>query len=415
MALPFGATVSEIPSLGEPSPPPPKVPETYGATDTTTSAALKSTRLPVILGAVALGALLTLGVDALLSRAPRVSPRPPALTAHLDVATATMPEPMDGAAAREVVARALVELGVPLSAIEYGRYPLRGAGRRPDATLPLASFACPSSRACAELWSELAAPLRVGGFDILRNIGGDRPGRPMFRVVVSGGRPALALRAMPSGPRLTLIIDDLGREPAVLPRLLALDEHVTFAVLPNTSSGAQLAVRLADAGREVLVDLPMEPQPPVSADGPDFLSTEVPPDETAVATDRLFRRIPGAVGAINHLGGRLTTVPQQMAAVLSVVGERGQFFVDDRTSPASVAEATAKVMGVRTTARTHAVDLPGRDPAAALEAIESALVLDGRAVAVAHGQPATIAVLGPWLEGLSRRGIRLYRASEIAR
>lgn len=78
-----------------------------------------------------------------------------------------------------------------------------------------------------------------------------------------------------------------------------------------------------------------------------------------------------------------------------------------------MAEATAKVIGVRTSARTHSLDVPGQDVRAAFKAVEAALVLDGQAVVVAHGNPDTLTALGPWLDDLKRRNIHLFRLSEV--
>jgi polysaccharide deacetylase 2 family uncharacterized protein YibQ len=102
-----------------------------------------------------------------------------------------------------------------------------------------------------------------------------------------------------------------------------------------------------------------------------------------------------------------------MAGLLNALKARGMFFVDDRTSPASVAEATAKVVGVRTASRTHSLDVAGQDVRAAFKAVEAALVLDGQAVVVAHGAADTLTALGPWLDDLKRRNIHLFRLSEI--
>jgi len=364
-----------------------------------------------VLAAGAAGALVTLALDAWL----RSEPVPPGRNAPSPAAasSSTGPAPVaDPGPARELVS-GLLAPSVPAAVLQHGVYPLRGAGRSPGETFPLLAFPCPPARACGELLDALEAPLAAAGFQVSRNIGGDRPGRPYFRAIAQQQRPALALRAWPPGPRLTLVVDDLGREPAVLERLLALDEHVTFAFLPNAPSAPSMAARLADAGREIVVDLPLEPQPPTVADGPDFLTTADPPEAAARAADRLLGRLPRAVGVINHLGGRFTTQATHMASLLHLIGGRGLFFLDDRTSPASVALETARVVGVRTAARTHALDLPGQDVRAAFKAVEAALVLDGQALVVAHGNPETLALLGPWLEDLERRNIHLFRLSEI--
>jgi polysaccharide deacetylase 2 family uncharacterized protein YibQ len=102
-----------------------------------------------------------------------------------------------------------------------------------------------------------------------------------------------------------------------------------------------------------------------------------------------------------------------MQALLGVLQRRAMFFLDNRTSPASVAEATARSMGVRVAVRTHYLDVPGQDLRANLRAVEAALVLDGHAVVVARPDPSTLAALAPWLRELGRKNIHLLRLSEV--
>ncbi len=323
------------------------------------------------------------------------------------------PPPLDAGPARTLVLEALAEAGVPQSAVHHGVYPLRGAGRRPDETLPLVSFDTPAGADRGRLLSQLEQRVAAGGFDMVRAGRGETADRPAFRALAKDGRPVLALRGFPPGPRLTLVIDDVGQEPGVIDALLALDAHVTYAVQANASYGPRIAERLVAEGREVIAHLPMEPMPPEQPDGPDFLTTGQSEEELAAAAEGLLSRLPGAVGASNHMGGRLTTSRPHMQALLGVLQKRGMFFLDNRTSPASVGEATARSMGVRAAVRTHYLDVPGQDVRANLRAVEAALVLDGHAVVVARPDPSTLAALAPWLQALGRRNIHLLRLSEV--
>lgn len=361
--------------------------------------------------AAALGAALALTGERLL-RAPSPEPvdAPPATEA-----APPPPAPADPSAARSMAVASLVGAGVPHGAIEHGVYPLRGPGRAAAETFPLVSFACPADRGCAPVIAALEQRAAPVGLTLVGPVGGDRPGRPVFRALADGVRPALALRAHRPGPRLTVIVGDVGREPALLDAVLALDPDVTLSVMANAPKAPEVAARLAETGREVLAHLPMEPMPPATADGGDFLTTAMPPEALAEATGRLLARVPGAVGADPHLGGRLSTSGPHIGAVLGALGERGLFFVDGGPGSASVAGPTARAQGVRAAAATHDLDAGDAPLAARLKAVEVGLVLDGHAVVTASPDPEVLAALQPWLETLRARGIHLLRASEIVR
>ena len=83
--------------------------------------------------------------------------------------------------------------------------------------------------------------------------------------------------------------------------------------------------------------------------------------------------------------------------------------MDAPASPTSVAEATAVVLGVRRVGRTHTAET-----ATSLKAVEAALALDGQASVVVTADAATVDALREWLAQLAGRGVRPYRASEIA-
>lgn len=368
--------------------------------------------LPLAL-ATLLGAALALAATWLFDAPPAPVAAP--LAAPDEAAPAPPPEPVDPAPARALAVAALVEAGVPHAAIEHGVYPLRGPGRAPAETIPLVGFTCPAERGCAPLEGALAAAALPAGLTLVEPIGGDRPGRPLHRALSDGPNPALALRGHPPGPRLTVIIGDVGREPALLDPLIALDPDVTFAIMANAPHAPAVAARLAETGREILAHLPLQPAPPALPDGPDALTTDDDPTTTATKARALLDRVPGAAGADTHQGDRFTPSRPHVAALLDVLAERGMFFIDGRHSDASVALPIAAAQGIRAAARTHDLDHGDGPIDTRLRAIEVALVLDGQAIVTLTPTPEAITALAAWTLTLRARGIHLLRASEIVR
>lgn len=384
---------------------------------TAPAASLRRTLLWMTLSAF-IGAVTAVAVDRALFRAGQGAPAMHARaagTAEPRVVAPPPPAPVDPEPARAALITLLTEAGVPPSGIEHGLYPLRGPGRPADATLPLVSFTCPAHQGCEALLSSLEAGVAASGYALARGNRPDDPQRPAYRALSRAGAPALAVRALPPGPRLTLVIDGVGDDPATLEPLIALDPHVTYGVLSSAAHATEAATRLSGDGREVIAHLPMDAGGAGAAGGLPPLTTEMSPEAVAEAARAHLARVPGAVGADNHQGARFTTSRAHVGAVLEVLRERALYFLDGGASPASVAQPAAQALGVRTAARTHRLEARGDALAAELRAVEAALVLEGHAVVIARPDAETLTALGPWLEGLRERNIHLLRLSEIVR
>ena len=144
--------------------------------------------------------------------------------------------------ARRVVIAGLNALGLSSQAIRQGIYPLRGAGRSPSDVMPLISFQCPMEHGCDALMAALERRLAVSGMALAKPSVPDRNGRPMYRAVFQEGRPALALRAYPPGGRVAIVVEGLGKNPAMLDILYELDPDVTFAVLASAPDASRSLV-----------------------------------------------------------------------------------------------------------------------------------------------------------------------------
>ena len=70
--------------------------------------------------------------------------------------------------------------------------------------------------------------------------------------------------------------------------------------------------------------------------GPGALTETMNEDEIRDATRHALDAVPGAVGVNNHMGSAFSEDRDAMSAVLGVVRKRGLFFLDSRTSAASV-------------------------------------------------------------------------------
>lgn len=199
----------------------------------------------------------------------------------------------------------------------------------------------------------------------------------------------------PQGPaRIALVIDDLGRSLADLEALARLGVPLSYAVLPFETMTAEVTAALAAKQAEILCHLPM-----AAEDGKDpgagALLASMDPDELERRTRAALAAVPDAAGANNHMGSALTADEPAMRRILGVLAERGLFFLDSRTSPATVGFETALALDIPAAARDVFLDA---DPEAAAVAAEFQRLLGiarerGAAIAIGHPHPATLAML----------------------
>jgi len=189
------------------------------------------------------------------------------------------------------------------------------------------------------------------------------------------------------------VIDDLGRRVSDVDRLEALGVTWTAAVLPFESRTGEVVAALKSRGVEYLCHLPMQP---VSANpGPGALRVDMNRRELEKATRAALDAVPGASGVNNHMGSVLSADRQAMLSILGELAQRRLFFLDSRTSAASVGYDVALELGLPAAERQVFLDAePGR------EAVEAQFVRllevarqRGAAVAIGHPHADTFAVL----------------------
>jgi polysaccharide deacetylase 2 family uncharacterized protein YibQ len=151
--------------------------------------------------------------------------------------------------------------------------------------------------------------------------------------------------------------------------------------------------------------------------GPGVVVRAQSEEEIAEIFSRDLASVPGAVGVNNHMGSAATADPRVMRVVLRAVAGRGLFFLDSRTTDATVAGDLARELGVPSASREVFLDRVATEPAvrAALEALLARARRDGSAVGVGHPYPATLGVLEEELPKLAGRGVEVVKLSELMR
>ncbi|MDC0336523.1 divergent polysaccharide deacetylase family protein, partial [Pseudodesulfovibrio sp.] len=105
------------------------------------------------------------------------------------------------------------------------------------------------------------------------------------------------------GPKLAIVIDDIGENMKVLKGLVGLNFPVTLAVWPNASNTRASVELIAQKKRDLIIHFPMEPQGyPTYNPGDDALFVSMTADEIKQRVAENVSKIPEAIGVNNHMG-----------------------------------------------------------------------------------------------------------------
>ncbi len=363
---------------------------------------------------------------------------------------------------------------VPAGAARGGEVRCRLVPVAPDRDWTSVAAACDSALAgtgAAILWTETVrtagAPDRTGG--PLRMDVGPR-GAPTHTLVLyhgdtappvawSGTAPAARWDALAAdrAPTIALIIDDwgYGRNERT-DTILDLDIPLTMSVLPGLTytehfaglgtelilpegadrdpAAAAAAQRRRAAGclvevfsgagrpvdgrrREIMLHWPMQPEPPWTLGREAWAVTVgMSREEADRCLTGALAAVPEAHGANNHMGSAATADRATMDAVMSVLRERGMFFIDSLTTPKSVAWEAARDAGVPCLRNQGFLDPEPRtqeEVRTQLAKLVRRARKRGFALAIGHPLPETAAVLAQEIPRLRAEGIRFVTVSEM--
>ena len=218
---------------------------------------------------------------------------------------------------------------------------------------------------------------------------------------------------------LAVIIDDLGYDGAAADAVLALRFPLTVAVLPNHPLSTEIAEKAHQRGHQVILHLPMESESGHHESGAKPEIVELRPgmkgSEVDAIVAKMLETVPYASGVNNHQGSRATANAPLMDALMHALAARHLFFIDSRTTAATVAYDAAERDGVHAAWRKVFLDDVATRPAVLKQlalAVRDARK-QGWAIAIGHPHPATIATLAENLPRLETQGIRLVFASDV--
>ena len=216
-------------------------------------------------------------------------------------------------------------------------------------------------------------------------------------------------------PVVSIIIDDMGYKKALAEKFCRLEAPLTFSVFPHSPFKTNIIKSASDHGNEIMLHLPMEPNEyPRVNPGPGALLSSMTPDELIDQLNRNLDDVPLAKGVNNHMGSRLTSSSFQMNQIFSILKKRDLFFIDSRTTTATVAWQSARLLQVPFAQRD--IFLDHIQERAFVEKQLRALVKTARqhggAVGIGHPYAITLEVLEKMLPEIKKQ-VDIVPASQM--
>ena len=218
------------------------------------------------------------------------------------------------------------------------------------------------------------------------------------------------------GPRIAIVVDDLGYDPVRDAEWLDFPERITVSVLPYGPSTKSFAASARTHGFGVILHIPMESEGGVvDRTEPFLLRRGMTSEEIAGRFARMAAEVPQANGASTHMGSAFTSDLAAMTAFAQALKGKGFFFVDSVTSAGTVASKAMEDAGVHAMRRDVFLDDDVRPEEMRRKwtAVIALAKQRGEAILLCHARRETRKVLLELLPQLRAEGIRPVTVEEL--
>lgn len=159
--------------------------------------------------------------------------------------------------------------------------------------------------------------------------------------VVASEVPANKVSGKPA--YVIIIIDDWGNNMAGSEEMLKLPIPLTGAVIPGMPFDKDDAKKLHDAGKEVILHVPLEPeQGKVSWLGPKGITVGMSEEKIRNLLDEAKETIPYLKGMNNHMGSKAMNDDRIVKNLIKFAAENNLYFVDSGTTKTTLSEKYTK-------------------------------------------------------------------------
>lgn len=211
----------------------------------------------------------------------------------------------------------------------------------------------------------------------------------------------------PMQGEIYLIIDDMGYRATDI-NAFYLPNAVAFSILPHSPKAYEFAIKAHAQSRDVMLHLPMEAESDKPL-GPGAITTSMLTTDVGRTIDSALASVPYAIGVNNHMGSHLTASGPAMQTVMDVLKQYNLFFLDSRTTRYSVAQQVAQERNLPNARRHVFLDHVQSSEFMTIQwqRLITLARQNGKAIAIAHPHPSTIAFLRKQLGQLAEQNIIL--------
>ncbi len=207
----------------------------------------------------------------------------------------------------------------------------------------------------------------------------------------------------------------MGEDLFAAMQIIDLPGPVVSAIIPHTSHSIEVAELANQVGKEVMLHQPMQSIANLRLGQGGIVLDMTQQQLQKTITDNL-ENIPHVIGINNHMGSLITQHPGHMHWVMDYMKTRGDlFFIDSRTTTATVAQQLASEVGVSNTRRDVFLDHEVTKEAI-MRQVQRLVGLarkHGSAVAIGHPFPETIAVLQNEIPKFAEYGVELVPITKV--
>jgi polysaccharide deacetylase 2 family uncharacterized protein YibQ len=211
------------------------------------------------------------------------------------------------------------------------------------------------------------------------------------------------------------VLDDLGGDLNAANEIFALNYPLTISVLPHHPHSTEIAEEAYGRGYQVMLHLPMQS---VTNETPEVqeIRTGMSSAKISSELDGMLQSVPHVVGVNNHQGSQATSDAALMRELMPLLRAHQLFFLDSRTTAATVAFDAARQAGVRSAFRNVPFLDDVQDTAQIRRQFQLAIrgaKEKGQAIAIGHPHATTLHVLTEVLPQVETQGVHLVFVSTL--
>lgn len=233
-------------------------------------------------------------------------------------------------------------------------------------------------------------------------------------------KKSIETNAVPKG-YVAIVIDDLGNNGEGTDELIKLDIPITAAVMPFLEYTEIDAKKAYDAGMEIILHLPMEPE---QGDpkwlGPRGIKSNFSNEEIKEIVYDALEQLKWAKGINNHMGSKIMKNEMIMREIINIAKEKDIYFLNSKTDESKICEELSKEIGVEYFTRNVFLDNERTEYyiSKSMEELSKIALEKGYAIGIGHvggqGGKITIDTIDKMSKKLKEEGIEFIYVSQIS-